>query len=472
MENVGIYGGILIGLYAGNAVLGYCASFIMTSVSQYFAKDLRTAMSKKINRLPLSYFDTRQYGDILSVVTNDIDQLGQSLQQSISMMFQSIFTLIGALIAMFVTSWQMAITVLCTLPLMIAFMAFALILANPQFIRRQKKLGEIEGEVEETYNGQLVIKAFNAQDKTNAAFEKSNHELKRTMFLAETCGGTMQPFMSLISYVAYAAVFVTGGLLLNAQVAGFTYGTITAFMIYINLFQSPLSQIAQALNQMQMGVASGNRVFEFLGAKEQENDSNLPSVFENKNGKEVVKGAVEFNHVNFSYDDSRVIIPDFSASVKPGMKVAIVGPTGAGKTTMVNLLMRFYEVNGGSISIDGIPTKDMQRKEVRDVFGMVLQDTWVFAGTLRENLVYNTPNVTDEQIQQAIHDAHLVHYVRTLPEGLDYYIEDGNTISGGQRQLITIARAMIKNAPLLILDEATSNVDTRTEEKLKSLWID
>lgn len=467
MENVGIYGGILIGLYAGNAVLGYCASFIMTSVSQYYSKDLRTAMSKKINRLPLSYFDTRQYGDILSVVTNDIDQLGQSMQQSISMMFQSIFTLIGALIAMFVTSWQMAITVLCTLPLMIAFMAFALILANPQFIRRQKKLGEIEGEVEETYNGQLVIKAFNAQDKTNAAFEKSNHELKRTMFLAEICGGTMQPFMSLISYVAYAAVFVTGGLLLNAQVAGFTYGTITAFMIYINLFQSPLSQIAQALNQMQMGVASGNRVFEFLGAKEQENDSNLPSVFENKNGKEVVKGEVEFNHVNFSYDDSRVIIPDFSASVKPGMKVAIVGPTGAGKTTMVNLLMRFYEVNGGSISIDGIPTKDMQRKEVRDVFGMVLQDTWVFAGTLRENLVYNTPNVTDEQIQQAIHDAHLVHYVRTLPGGLDYYIEDGNTISGGQRQLITIARAMIKNAPLLILDEATSNVDTRTEEKIE-----
>lgn len=467
MASITSYGLVLIGFYVASAILSYVASFIMTSVSQYFAKDLRTAMSKKINRLPLSYFDTRQYGDILSVVTNDIDQLGQSMQQSISMMFQSVFTLIGALIAMFITSWQMAITVLCTLPLMILFMAFALMLANPQFMRRQNKLGEIEGNVEETYSGQLVIKAFNAQDKTNAAFEKENQEMKSAMFLAEICGGTMQPFMSFISYVAYAAVFVTGGLLLNAKVDGFTFGTITAFMVYINLFQSPLSQIAQAMNQLQMGMASGSRVFDFLGAKEQEQDSSKPLAFDTVDGKENVKGKVDFKNVKFSYDDTRVIIPDFSASVKPGMKVAIVGPTGAGKTTMVNLLMRFYEVDSGSISIDDTPIQNMQRSEVRDVFGMVLQDTWVFSGTLRENLVYNTPNVTDEQIDKAIHDAHLVHFVRSLPGGLDYYIEDGNTISGGQKQLITIARAMIKNAPLLILDEATSNVDTRTEEKIE-----
>lgn len=467
MASITAYGCVLIAFYVASAILSYVSSFIMTSVSQYFAKDLRSAMSKKINRLPLAYFDTRQYGDILSVVTNDIDQLGQSMQQSISMMCQSILTLIGALIAMFVTSWQMALTVLGTVPLMILFMIFALKLANPQFMRRQSKLGEIEGKAEETYSGQMIIKAFNAQDKTNADFEKENKEMKNAMFLAEICGGTMQPFMSFISYVAYAAVFVAGGLLLNAKADGFTYGTITAFMVYINLFQSPLSQIAQAMNQLQIGVASGSRVFDFLGAKEQKEDSDKPLAFETKDGKEQVEGKVEFKNVKFAYDDTRVIIPDFSASIKPGMKVAIVGPTGAGKTTMVNLLMRFYEVNGGYISIDDTPIEDMQRKEVRDVFGMVLQDTWVFSGTLRENLVYNTPDVTDEQIDKAIHDAHLVHFVRSLPGGLDYYIEDGNTISGGQKQLITIARAMIKNAPLLILDEATSNVDTRTEEKIE-----
>lgn len=460
------YSLVLVGFYAGAAILGYGSSFIMTSISQYYASDLREAISKKINRLPLSYFDTRQHGDILSVITNDVDQVGQSMQQSISMIFQSIFMLVGVLIMMFVTSWEMALAAMSSLPLMIIFILFVLKLASPQFQKRQDKLGEIEGEVEENYGGQMVIKAFNAQDRINADFNKSNIDMKATMFKAEIYGGMMGPFTNFISYVAYAAVFIVGGLLLNSK-AGFTYGTITAFMIYVNLFQSPLSMIAQALNQMQVGVASGSRVFDFLGAEEQEDDSMLEARFPQINGKENVKGQVTFDHVNFSYDSSRVIIPDFSAKIEPGMKVAIVGPTGAGKTTMVNLLMRFYEVNGGSISIDGIPTKELPRKEVRDVFGMVLQDTWVFSGTLRENLVYNTPNVTEEQIQQAIHDAHLVHYVRTLPGGLDYKIEDGDSISGGQRQLITIARAMIKNAPLLILDEATSNVDTRTEEKIE-----
>lgn len=466
MQSVGIYSSILVGFYVGVALTGYISSFIMTSISQYYARDLRRAISKKINRLPLSYFDSRQYGDILSVVTNDVDQIGQSLQQSVSMLFQSIFMLIGVLIAMFITSWQMALSAMASLPLMILFMGFVLALASPQFKKRQAKLGEIEGDVEENYNGQLIVKAFNAQERTNKDFEEKNNQLFRTMFKAEVFGGTMMPFMSFISYIAYAAVFITGGLLI-AQNNGFEFGTITAFMVYVQLFQSPLSMIAQAMNQMQMGMASSSRVFEFLGATEQKDDSSLPSRFLIKDGREEVKGQVDFNHVHFSYDDSRVIIPDFSAHIKPGMKVAIVGPTGAGKTTMVNLLMRFYEVNGGSIDIDGIPTNEMRRKEVRNVFGMVLQDTWVFAGTLRENLVYNTPNITEEQIQKAIHDAHLVHYVRTLPGGLDYQIEDGNSISSGQKQLITIARAMIKDAPLLILDEATSNVDTRTEEKIE-----
>lgn len=466
MQSVGIYSSILVGFYVGVALTGYISSFIMTSISQYYARDLRRAISKKINRLPLSYFDSRQYGDILSVVTNDVDQIGQSLQQSVSMLFQSIFMLIGVLIAMFITSWQMALSAMASLPLMILFMGFVLALASPQFKKRQAKLGEIEGDVEENYNGQLIVKAFNAQERINKDFEEKNNQLFRTMFKAEVFGGTMMPFMSFISYIAYAAVFITGGLLI-AQNNGFEFGTITAFMVYVQLFQSPLSMIAQAMNQMQMGMASSSRVFEFLGATEQKDDSSLPSRFMIKGGREEVKGQVDFNHVHFSYDDSRVIIPDFSAHIKPGMKVAIVGPTGAGKTTMVNLLMRFYEVNGGSIDIDGIPTNEMRRKEVRNVFGMVLQDTWVFAGTLRENLVYNTQNITEEQIQKAIHDAHLVHYVRTLPGGLDYQIEDGNSISSGQKQLITIARAMIKDAPLLILDEATSNVDTRTEEKIE-----
>lgn len=466
MQSVGIYSSILVGFYVGVALTGYISSFIMTSISQYYARDLRRAISKKINRLPLSYFDSRQYGDILSVVTNDVDQIGQSLQQSVSMLFQSIFMLIGVLIAMFITSWQMALSAMASLPLMILFMGFVLALASPQFKKRQAKLGEIEGDVEENYNGQLIVKAFNAQERINKDFEEKNNQLFRTMFKAEVFGGTMMPFMSFISYIAYAAVFITGGLLI-AQNNGFEFGTITAFMVYVQLFQSPLSMIAQAMNQMQMGMASSSRVFEFLGATEQKDDSSLPSRFMIKGGREEVKGQVDFNHVHFSYDDSRVIIPDFSAHIKPGMKVAIVGPTGAGKTTMVNLLMRFYEVNGGSIDIDGIPTNEMRRKEVRNVFGMVLQDTWVFAGTLRENLVYNTQNVTEEQVQKAIHDAHLVHYVRTLPGGLDYPIEDGNSISSGQKQLITIARAMIKDAPLLILDEATSNVDTRTEEKIE-----
>lgn len=466
LEHVGIYAGILIGLYLGIAVLTYCSSFIMTSISQYYASDLRKGISKKINRLPLSYFDSRQYGDILSVVTNDVDQLGQSLQQSLSMIFQSVFMLTGVLIAMFVTSWQMALSALATLPLMFLFILFVLKLASPQFRKRQEKLGEIEGLVDENYDGQLVIKAFDAQERINKEFDKNNNELQNTMFKAEIYGGLIQPIMSFISYLAYAAVFITGGLLLNADI-GFEYGTIAAFMVYIQLFQSPLSMIAQATNQLQMGTASASRVFAFLGAKEEDDESKVPDKFKTVNGRKQVRGQVDFNHVKFSYDGSKVIIPDFSAHIQPGMKVAIVGPTGAGKTTMVNLLMRFYETNAGSISIDGIPTKEMSRKEVREIFGMVLQDTWVFKGTVRENMAYNTPNVSDEKIRQAIHDAHLTHYIRTLPGGIDYNIEDDQAISGGQKQLITIARAMIKDAPLLILDEATSNVDTRTEEKIE-----
>lgn len=457
---------ILIVFYLVVALTTYGANYILTTATNLYAMKLRDDITKKINKIPLSYFDSHQYGDILSTLTNDVDQIGQSLQSAVGMVVQSLFMLVGVLIAMFCTSWQMALTALISLPFMILFVIIVTKFAMPQFKNRQDSLAEVNSVVEETYNGQLIIKCFNAQDKTNGLFEKSNHKLESAMFHAQCFGGLFQPLMSFISYFAYAAVYLVGGLLMNAD-AGVTFGTITAFTVYVSLFQSPLSQLAQAMNTLQMAAASSKRVFDFLGQEELVSEEGKKFYFRGEDGKEHVQGRVEFRHVNFSYDDTRVIIHDFSAVVEPGMKVAIVGPTGAGKTTMVNLLMRFYEVNGGDILIDGVSTKDMTREEIHDIFGMVLQDTWMFEGTVRENLVYNTDDISDETIRKAIAEASMGHYVKTLPGGLDYKIEDSATIASGQKQLFTIARAMIKNAPLLILDEATSNVDTRTEEKIQ-----
>lgn len=465
MTAIGTLCGYLIGIYVAIAIITYLSSYIMTTVSQRYSQDLRTEISKKINRMPLAYFDSHSFGDILSRLTNDVDQIGQSLQQAVSMVIQSVFMLVGVLIAMFATSWAMALASMLSLPLMLLFMLFIIKLAQPFFNKRAKEIGEIEGIVEENYSGQLVIKCFNASDRINSEFEQTNQHLCDTMFKAQICGGFMQPINSFISYFAYVAVFVVGGLLVSN--GSITLGVISAFTIYVNQFQSPLSQIAQAFDQLQLAAASANRVFEFLEEKEIEPETDIAPKFTDESGKVTVQGAVQFDHVKFSYNESRVIIPDFSAEVTPGMKVAIVGPTGAGKTTMVNLLMRFYDVDSGAIRIDGVSTKEMPRSEVRNIFGMVLQDTWMFEGTLRENLVYNTPNVTDEQIQAVIKACHLTHYIRSLPHGLDYVINDTNSISAGQKQLITIARAMLKNANMMILDEATSNVDTRTEEKIQ-----
>ena len=459
--------GILLGFYVAIALISYCSSFIMTTVSQRYSQDLRREITAKINRLPLSYFDSHAFGDILSRLTNDIDQIGMSLQQSIAMLLQSTFMIVGVLIAMFATSWQMTLAAMISLPLIILFMVFIIILAQPHFSRRQEALGEIEGIVEENYSGQMVIKCFSAEDRTNAVFDKTNKSLKDAMFKAEICGGLMQPINSFISYFAYVAIFVVGGILLASGNGALTLGTISAFTIYVQQFQSPLSQIAQAFDSLQMAAASGIRVFEFLDEKEIDPETDLTPKLLDEDGKLEIDGAVTFDHVRFSYDDTRVIIPDFSAKIRPGMKVAIVGPTGAGKTTMVNLLMRFYDVDSGSIKIDGVSTKEMPRSEVRDIFGMVLQDTWMFEGTVRENIVYNTPDVSEERLRDVIKACHLTHYIRSLPHGLDYVISDTNTISAGQKQLLTIARAMVKNAPLMILDEATSNVDTRTEEKIQ-----
>lgn len=466
MDKISGFGTTLAILYVVSALSNFTSSFIMTTVAQRYTHSLRKQITEKINVVPLNYFDTNSTGDILSILTNDVDQISQSFQQSLSMLVSALFMLVGSLIAMFITSWQLALVALATLPIMAILLMVILKFAGPQFMKRQLLVGEVDGIVEENYNGQLIIKVFNAEDKMTSTFDKKNNELRKTMFKAEFFGGLMQPVMNYMSYVAYAAVCVVGGLLLSSSTPGITMGTITAFLMYVNLFQSPLTQIAQAMNSLQNAAASGARVFGFLGVEELEDETNKRVHFAPLGDGEL-QGKVEFDHIKFSYDSTREIIHDFSADIKPGMKVAIVGPTGAGKTTMVNLLMRFYETNAGDIKIDGVPVKEMTREELHAQFAMVLQDTWIFDGTLKENLIYNTPDVTDEDIKNVIHDAHLTHFVRSLPGGLNYVIKDGGSISGGQKQLITIARAMLKKSPMLILDEATSNVDTRTEEKIQ-----
>lgn len=466
MNKVGNYTLILAILYVSNAILSYVANFLMTTFAYRYSQSLRKEIANKINKVPLRYFDNHLIGDLLSRLTNDVDQVGTSLQQSLSMLISSVFMLFGALIAMFATSWQMALTALISLPLMMVFIVILTKFAMPQMNKRQRDLGKVNSVVEENYNGQIVIELFNAQNKTNSKFEEKNMQLANSMFKAEIFGGLMQPITSFISYFAYAAVFTVGGLLMNAN-AGVSIGTITAFMMYVNLFQSPLTQIAQAINQLQLGLAASNRVFDFLTEKDEKDESSLERVFPIKDGKIDVKGEVEFKNVCFGYNQDREIIHNFNAKITPGMKVAIVGPTGAGKTTLVNLLMKFYDVTSGNILIDGYSIKDISRSEIRDIFGMVLQDTWIFSGSVEENIKYNTENITDEQLKEVCRETELDHYVKSLPNGFNYIINDANEISQGQRQLITIARAMLKNAPLMILDEATSNVDTRTEEVIQ-----
>ena len=453
---------ILIIFYVSNAICTYVSGFIMTTISQRMCKNLRTQISGKINRVPLKYFDSHPYGDTLSRVTNDVDTIGNSMQQAVSMVVQSVCMLIGVLIAMFVSCWQLALTVLIIVPFMAVLLFVIMKFSQPQFRKLQDELAVLNGKVEENYSGQLVIKAFNAEARTGADFEETNRRLKKSTFLSQALSGIMQPAMTFISYFAYAAVCIVAGIMIARPGSGVDYGTLSAFLIYVNLFQSPLSQIAQAANVLQSAAAASGRVFDFLEEDELSDESGKS--YRLTNG---VRGEVEFRHVRFGYDEDRVIIPDFSAKVQPGWKVAIVGPTGAGKTTMVNLLMRFYEVNDGDILIDGVSVKDMPRKEVHDLFGMVLQDTWMFEGTLRENIVYSK-EATEEQLKKACDAAGITHYIATQPGGLDHYVENGDEISGGQKQLITIARAMIENAPMLILDEATSNVDTRTEELIQT----
>ena len=462
MNELGRFAVILIVFYVSNALCTFVSSFIMTTISQNMCRSLRTQISGKINRVPLRYFDAHPYGDTLSRVTNDVDTIGNSMQQAVSMVVQSVCMLIGVLIAMFVTCWQLALTVLIIVPFMAVLLLVIMKFSQPQFRKQQDELAVLNGKVEENYSGQLVIKAFNAEKRTGADFERTNRRLRKSTFLSQALSGIMQPAMTFISYFAYAAVCVVAGLMIATPESGVTYGTLSAFLLYINLFQSPLSQIAQAANVLQSAAAASGRVFDFLEEEELSDESGKARQL-----TDGVRGEVEFRHVRFGYSEDRIIIPDFSAKIRPGWKVAIVGPTGAGKTTMVNLLMRFYEVNSGDILIDGVSVKDMPREEVHDLFGMVLQDTWMFEGTLRENIAYSK-QVSDEQLKAACDAAGITHYISTQPGGLDYYVENGDEISGGQKQLITIARAMVENAPMLILDKATSNVDTRTEELIQT----
>ncbi len=460
MGEVGRIGVTLVIFYGATFLLNYVQSFLMAGVNQKTSKRMRGLIAKKINDVPLRYFDSRSYGDVLSRVTNDVDTIGQTLNQSVSTLISSVIMLGGVLIAMFVTRWEMALTALLTVPLGMLLMLLIVGKSQKYFIGQQNYLGELNGKIEETYAGQNVVKAFNAEQKVREDFDRTNRNLFNSAWKSQFLSGLMMPLMTFVSNLGYVAVAVVGVLLfINGRIA--EPGIITSFFIYVRLFQNPINQIAQVANTLQSTAAAAERVFEFLDEPEQEDETGKPDAIEN------VTGRVEFRNVRFGYTPDREIIHNFSAVIEPGQKVAIVGPTGAGKTTMVNLLMRFYEVSGGEILIDGVPVSSVKREAVRSLFGMVLQDTWLFNGTIRENVAYAKRDATDGEIEEACRAANADHFISTFAGGYDMVLDDDTNLSGGQRQLLTIARAMVQDSPMLILDEATSNVDTRTEQLIQ-----
>lgn len=445
----------LVVLYVLAFIFTYTQGFIMTTVTQKISQNLRNDISHKINRIPLNYFNKTSLGDVLSRVTNDVDMIGHSLNQSIVTVVTAVTMFLGSLFMMLWTNVLMAVTAVITT--MVGFLFMSLVMGHSQkyFVQQQQELGRINGHIEEIYSGHNVVKVSNAMPDAETAFENINNRLYNSAWKSQFLSGLMMPVMGFIGNFGYVAVCIVGAaLVMNGKIS---FGVIVAFMIYIRLFTNPLSQIAQAATNIQAAAAASERVFEFLSEEEMSDERSKTAVLEN------VKGDVEFRHVRFGYTPEKIIINDFSAHAMAGKKVAIVGPTGAGKTTMVNLLMRFYELNGGQILIDGVPTSELTRKNVHELFCMVLQDTWLFEGTVRENIVYSKENVTDEEITKACKAVGIDHFIRTLPKGYDTVLNDKANLSAGQKQLITIARAMIENAPLLILDEATSSVDTRTE---------
>ena len=458
MDLVYKYVFFLASLYVISAIFSYIQNFSMTTVSNHFAKKLRSNISTKINKLPLKFFDTHETGDILSRVTNDVDTISQNLNQSLASLVSSITLFIGSVIMMFVTNWIMALTAI--LSSLIGFSIMFLILGKSQkyFTEKQEQLGELNGYIEEIYSGHNVVKAYNGGASSIHHFQTLNEKLYNSNRKSNFLSGLMQPIMGVIGNFGYVAVCIVGALLvINNQIS---FGVIVAFIIYVRLFTNPLTQIAQAMTYLQSTAAASERVFEFLDEKEMTDEKDIKKHLD----KSKVKGEIEFKHVKFSYDNTREIIKDFSVHVKPGEKVAIVGPTGAGKTTMVNLLMKFYEINDGDILIDGVSIHDLSRENIHELFCMVLQDTWLFEGTVLDNIKFNKENVTEEEIWNSCKTVGVDHFIKTLPGGLHSEIGDTDTVSGGEKQLLTIARGMLEDAPFLILDEATSNVDTRTEE--------
>lgn len=447
----------LIIIYVLSAIFDYLEKYLMVDATNKFAKELREKISHKINKLPLKYFDTHTSGDILSRVTNDIDTVSQNLNNSLGTFVSAITLLVGCLIMMFKTNWIMALTSIFSSIIGLVLMMIILSKAQKYFVMRQEELGKLNGHIEEIYSSQTLVKAYNGEKNAWDKFAKLNENVYTCNLKSEFLGGMMPSIMGFIGNFGYVAVCVVGALL--TMKGTISFGVIVAFIMYVRLFANPLSQIAQSLNSMQSVTAASERVFEFLEEKEMTDESKIKGKLNPKK----VKGNIEFKHVKFGYDDEKLIIKDFSAKVKPGEKIAIVGPTGAGKTTMVNLLEKFYEINDGDITIDGVSIKDLKRENIHDLFIMILQDTWLFNGSIRDNIKYNN-NATDEEIWNALKVVGAEHYVKSLPKGLDYEVGDSENISAGQRQLLTIARGMIKDAPFLILDEATSNVDTRTEE--------
>ena len=448
----------LLTIYLFSASFNYIQNFIMVTVSNNFAKDLRDKISTKINKLPLKYFDHHSYGDILSRVTNDVDMINQSMHQSLGTLVAAIALFIGSIIMMFVTNWILAITAIVSSLIGFSFMFLILGKSQKYFDQRQVELGDLNGHIEEIYSAHNVVKAYNGNKDASDTFDKLNKNLFTCDRKSQFLSGLMQPIMNFIGNFGYVCVCVVGAILTTKGVISF--GVIVAFIIYVRLFTSPLSQIAQGMTSLQSTAAASERVFEFLEEDEMEDESNLTK----KLNPSKVKGNIEFKHVKFGYNPDKIIIKDFNCKVKPGEKIAIVGPTGAGKTTMVNLLMKFYNITDGDIKIDGVSVKDLTRENIHDLFIMVLQDTWLFNGTIRDNIKYNKEKVKDEEIMLALKTVGVDHFVKSLPGVLNYEITDNESVSAGQKQLLTIARGMIKNAPFLILDEATSSVDTRTEE--------
>lgn len=458
LDKVTKIGIILAIVYALSWLFNCLAGFIMATVTNKFSQKLRKSLSHKINKLPLKYFDKNSYGDVLSRITNDVDTIGQSLNSSISDFVGAITLFIGSIIMMFATNWIMAITGIVASLIGFALMIVILSKSQKYFLLQQQELGELNGHIEEVYSGHDVVTVYNANKETTQKFDEINNKLYDSARKSRFLSGLMMPLMSFIGSFGYVAVCVVGAaLVINGNI---TFGVIVAFMIYIRLFTNPLSTIAQAMTYMQSTAAASERVFDFLDEEEMPSERNITK----KLLPEEVKGNVTFEHVKFGYDEDKIIIKDFSANVKAGSKVAIVGPTGAGKTTMVNLLMKFYDINSGDIKIDDISVKDLTRENVHDLFVMVLQDTWLFKGTIKDNIRFNRENITDEEIKKACKTVGMDHYIRSLSKGYDTMLEEVDNLSAGQKQLLTIARCMTSSAPLLILDEATSSVDTRTEE--------